>query len=605
MAQQAYIVEHVPEKWYTPKDIVPGVEPIIDPELNTTAANNTNFMWHLTKETVGDISGVCRGILKILCAKRISEGAATRSQIYNIIDQLSVIMIDGLKSSTSRYQNSIVQGLQFVHSLLTDERTTTVLQTIQLISFQKTGGIDLLFEILLDSIERYNTLQQLSEVSEESAKTLKSLKESMELVVDITLTITNHRLLLESPHTANWQSLFRDKLKPDYYDSHLHLIELRLTCLKNLTTLWNYKLLHTLSSRLIVNLVASLTQILKGEGELAGLELTPATNNPLMYMPTLGNSIFGRQQPPVVVADATRVDHLHDMGFPRAAAELALIRCNNNVTLAADYLLTHPASHFPSTRTPTAVNLDIPSAPAVTPVDAVIEPLNTETQTSSATADVAMTEAIADVVQAGDSLNVLMDVDLVANATSIIETKDFEKERSDNLSILNTLRSDFKTSIISRVLYLLDMIENSVLFSIKDLICLVGKDNTLETITESLSLLLDALFSNSVIDDKAISIRLHLIVLIINDSATSLDVTPMLASVVQTLSRLLDVTRNATDYKKYDWMSSVILILECYFLRVDEPAEAPAIFNGESETVPAVKEYLIEPSLIVMVFSNV
>src|SRR5205085_6867460 len=37
-----------------------------------------------------------------------------------------------------------------------------------------------------------------------------------------------------------------------------------------------------------------------------------------------------------------KVQQLIEMGFPRGAAETALIRCDNQVEAAAEYLLTHP-----------------------------------------------------------------------------------------------------------------------------------------------------------------------------------------------------------------------------------------------------------------------
>jgi E3 ubiquitin-protein ligase HUWE1 len=45
---------------------------------------------------------------------------------------------------------------------------------------------------------------------------------------------------------------------------------------------------------------------------------------------------------PVQFANPDRVAILEDMGFTAAAATIALVRCGNQISRAADYLLAHP-----------------------------------------------------------------------------------------------------------------------------------------------------------------------------------------------------------------------------------------------------------------------
>lgn len=612
--QQYSVSKLVPEKWCTKNDNINTDAESADIELDTSPARNTSFFWHLLNEMITDVDGVYRGILKILCSKRISESAPSRPQIYNIIDQLSQIMISSLKvenyTNPLESQQLITKGLGFVQSMLTDERNTITIQTFQLISFQKVGGLDLIFSILKKSIELFTKFSNESETSDlepdEHKSYIRSLKYTMELVVDICQSITNNKYFLESPQTANWQLMYRDKTKPDYYDSHKHLVELRYKILQNLITVWQFDLLYSLSNRLIANLTKTFIQILKADGEQAGSE---PSNSSGIYMPTLTSAIFGRSlvPPAPVVADPSRVDNLHDMGFPRAAAEVALIRFHNNVALAADYLLSNPAAHF-----------------ATRPEPSALPPATTE-NTQTASLPVAPSETETAGIFDGGAGNVgsergeLMEIDEESASSSkeidgshsgTAATEKVDEKKTDYAVLLNELRQELKSTVTSRVVEIMDSLDSSLIFSIKDLMCLVGENylkSSLMSIADSIQTLVDNLLANIISkDSKPLSFRLHLAVLLINDNSISTDVSEMLDSIVKSISKILEISKNSDEIKKQSWLSSVILIMESYFSRLLQPADAAERFNDSPEACSSISvapspPYLIDPAQVVEV----
>jgi E3 ubiquitin-protein ligase HUWE1 len=596
----------VPEKWLEKKND----EAIVDPkpltpeeeQATSSKAKNAGFFWHLTKETVSDVAGITRGVLKLLCNKRISETASTKTAIYGVIDQISQIMIGDItyiKNDMSG-QHVKAQGLLNVHSLLTDERTSTTLQTIQLVSFEKAGGLDIILNIFETSLEEYKKVTEDLVYPDRDEK-LQSLKYILEVIVDICQTITNQKYLHESPHTANWQGRQRDKSKAGYYEPHKHLIELRRLCLTHLVRLWNFDLLSTFPKRLIVNLVSTLIQILKADGEKASESALSSSSNPLSYMPNLAASLFGRPFPPPtapIVPDSTRVDSLVDMGFSRGAAELALTRCNNNLSLAADYLLTHPAAAFATTTSRPATATVPPTAPVAAPVDE-------NAPSSSGTNDVVMADAEPAAIP-----------DAAVEQTSSSKEKPETSEDSDDsepekevdtgpdyLDMLNKLREEIKSQITVRAVSLLDTLDASLVFSIKDLVCLVGNDNinsSLHSITEGILELIKQLVEKKDVESKALSIRLRLAILFINDNSLNKDTPEMIKDLVSALSSLLEFIRTLGSH--FEWLSSVFLILESHYSRLDQPTEALVTYNGETLVqAETPRDYIISRELTVKV----
>lgn len=221
------------------------------------------------------------------------------------------------------------------------ERTMqNTLHTVLLLSFQRAGGLETIFDIcsiFLDSIQGVTNLR-LEERSELMVQESVHAQGGLKIALHLLYPLVSSKALFESGQTILVMTRDKKDTDPDYFEPHHFLVRLRLASAPILQRIWESSWLRSAP----LTLVKSVVQLV--------LELTAAENEelkgepPAEGIPGAGSAIgiaaglHMRNTGP----DENRILQLTDMGFPRSAAERALARTHNNVTAAADLLLSHP-----------------------------------------------------------------------------------------------------------------------------------------------------------------------------------------------------------------------------------------------------------------------
>lgn len=221
------------------------------------------------------------------------------------------------------------------------ERTMqNTLHTVLLLSFQRAGGLETIFDIcsnFLNSIESVTNVKT-GERSESMVQELVHAQGGLKVALHLLYPLVSSKALFESGQTILVMTRDKKDTDADYFEPHHFLVRLRLASIPVLQRMWESSWLRSAP----LTLVKSVIQLV--------LELTAAENEELKGEPP-GEGIPGAGSAIGIAAglhmrntgpDENRIRQLTEMGFPRSAAERALARAHNNVTAATDLLLSHP-----------------------------------------------------------------------------------------------------------------------------------------------------------------------------------------------------------------------------------------------------------------------
>ncbi|KAI8637213.1 hypothetical protein BD408DRAFT_447787 [Parasitella parasitica] len=354
--------------------------PVKDPRM----VNIKHFKILLT-EVPQLLMPIFQGLIKVSVSRR-TGGALPKSQTMKLAEYMSDILKDNITWSpvtkatapTCKY-DYLTSVYTMTSLLLRDERTQSSLQTPLAIAFEKQGGIDLLISNLK---QMWTDAQALFADKEKNKEPLGRINASIESLLNVLLHISSPKSLRDSAYTT--ALIQKNKKADDYFDPYEWIInlELKLIPLKDYLTCPQ---LHLFSKAVNQTLIKIFQQIMKGEGGFSSLSST-ATSNGLNADPfgtftaPLMSSPFTLLRTPVVAAERN-IQTLVDMGFERASAEQALVRCNNQVSRAVDYLFSHPTPIFGGgSATATTTATTTPPAPPATETSSDAAPTGTNTQ---------------------------------------------------------------------------------------------------------------------------------------------------------------------------------------------------------------------------------
>ncbi|KAF8532676.1 hypothetical protein JB92DRAFT_2824294 [Gautieria morchelliformis] len=181
-----------------------------------------------------------------------------------------------------------------------------------------------------------------------------------------------HSLVSSKPLFESLQTLLlvtRDKkdTDPEYFEPQDFLVKLRSAVLPFVRELWESPWLVQAPLSVCKSVVLTMLELMAGENEEPKGESAPDV------LPTSvgGSNVLHRHVGP----DENGIQQLCDMGFPRAAAERALVQMRNNVTAAAEYLLAQPLPFPPDVDPDDANSKDVALDPP-----ASNEPLGVEAE---------------------------------------------------------------------------------------------------------------------------------------------------------------------------------------------------------------------------------
>lgn len=209
---------------------------------------------------------------------------------------------------------------------------------MQLSAFYRVGGLDALFSVCqtftstIESVTKVKAEDRTDSAKQELAHAYGGLKVALHLL---------HPLISAKPVFESGQTQLvttRDKkdTDPDYFEPHNFLVKLRLAALPLLRDLWEAQWLISAPLSVSKSVVHTVLELTNGENEEVKGD-SPAEG-------AVGGSSAGGTAsiPRPAGPDEGRIRQLTDMGFPRSAAERALIRTHNNVSSATELLLAHP-----------------------------------------------------------------------------------------------------------------------------------------------------------------------------------------------------------------------------------------------------------------------
>ncbi|KAL7269455.1 E3 ubiquitin-protein ligase tom1 [Rhizina undulata] len=332
---------------------------VVERDGKTSWFRNVKTIRCLISQIPLSITRFLQGLARCLVSRRAGD-LLTKQHAFKIAESIADLMyyhltwkrLDTSDSVTEKYKYWIVmltsmaslllEGGKFdLTSLLpsqTDfrlERPNVQVITTTLITFKQNNGIKTVVDILGTFWKEVQTLpsgdpEQIAKDQQRMAHAYGGIKIILSMFTHLVYT----KAVLESPQTQALQSRERasERDRPDYFNPHQFLVELRASILPIVREMWEASSIDKASCSIVKSIVEILGVILKADGEAGAF-----TRKDLEKKPGLTNTISWRTMEP----NEERIRPLVDMGFPREAALLALLRCSGNVDNATEWLISH------------------------------------------------------------------------------------------------------------------------------------------------------------------------------------------------------------------------------------------------------------------------
>lgn len=427
------------------------------------------------------------------------------------------------------------------HSCLpsSSERSpTSTLHTVVIRAFYHVGGFD---EILRVCTTLAKSIEEVVGIREEARsgvlnQILSHAYSSLKVALHLLQHLTSAKSLFESPQTLLLVTRDKKQTDPGFFDPNNFLVRLRLKVAPLLCSLWKAPWLLRAPlgvSKLIVRLVL---ELMNAENEQSKLETTEAA------VPN-----YSRTTGP----DENRVQILLDMGFPRHAAERALIQTRNNVTTATEFLLSHPFAFA--------------SEPGSTPTLVTSQPTDEGVEV------------------AGDSLE--QDIgETSMTATTEVTLPGVVGDQPEEIKIveewkraLDQVRKPLRDLVSRQILLLVDE-HQPLLFEAQSAFL----RNSPQQAQAVQSLVDDVkFFSPYAYDEQPLANRCRLLALVLGETSVSLD-NDLRQDLLDSLLALLLSGVDPRNLPK--WLASHLLVTEALLILADEPRSI--ILPKENESIP-------------------
>ncbi|KAF9362900.1 hypothetical protein BGX34_005286 [Mortierella sp. NVP85] len=612
--------------------------PATDP-YNPVTINTKYFNFVLT-QTPHCITPLYQGLTKMLFNRRDTE-YTQRANCFKIANALSNVLQAHV--SWGRYASSTIVAdkytylttmLRLLPFLMLDDRNPPTLQTIIVASFVKTEGLPVLFTTL-DSVWSEAHL-------ENSADDRAKMYGTIEVILNVLQTVTSSKLLHDSSHTSTLTSRDEKIRGPEYFQPHEFLVDVRLATLPKVKLLWMDPLLRSCPIALVRQLVQILINILKAEGELKPEKL-PGPSIILGGAP----SLFGAR--PLIAGEAN-IAILLEMGFPRAAAEIALMHSGNQTDRAAEYLLSHQdivaAAIYDQEQASarTATNTTTATSTATTSIATTTTSTSTSTSTSIGEAsgessgsnpaeastgpavtaqddsddeddeDAMFQRALNMSVMGGSTSTVSSEGSSTANTGKApfkandkegnVDTHQAHKEE------LAKAREELKSALLPKSLELVTAVDG-IIFTVRDVILFLCKEKENTVLDDLVDTTLSAgeSFSGSNQTDMenskdtgdTLGAFLRLLALLFSET----NIQPKIQDYAPRLLPLLMTTLSKSmilqiSQKNNNWLSPLLLMIEGFVSITDEPKVALDAASAEGKAKAAQQDMEMTPALVSM-----
>lgn len=393
--------------------------------------------------------------------------------------------------------------------------------------------------------------------TEAQAQELLHAHGGLKVVLHVLHPMIMAKPLFESTQTILLNTPDKKDTDPDYFEPHNFVIRLRLAIIPLLRDLWQAPWLVSVPLSVTKSVVQIVLELLNAEGEIK----EPAPEGANGLLPNLAHLALPTR---AVGPDENRIQQLLDMGFPRSAAERALVRTRNNVNAAAELLLAQP---FPFAPDPPAQPNELAPEPAPQPAP---EPA----PTADANANPEPAAAPSNTIQSNDGTQ--QDAEQPAQDEPIAEPEPATvgKGTEEWLKELNAAREPLKEGIGRRALTLVDQ-HPSLVFDIQRLF--VGPSSGYRS--QSIQCLLDDInsFAAAAYDhqEHPLAVRFRLFALLLGEPSASNSLSNSDAEQLMKVLVSLLLSRPSGELEgppnAPKWLAAHMLVAEALLMMGEEP----------------------------------
>ena len=296
----------------------------------TAQFQNFQALRHIIRHISLTVISFFHELGKTLVTKRLSDphqkhNAAMVAQTIadTVIKHLNVDLSTVLdRDDQDSYQLNVlntVSRLTFEGSL---DRHPTRCLTLVLQAFKNRGGFDALRRVL----DRLVNQTQIYRAEDDVNTSKRAMFEhGVQAILTFFQQVVTPKNILESTQTTALASRDRSRDKPDYFSPNQFLIELKLSVLPPVQSLWESPFIEQASTLTVKRMVEIMRIILENDGEQGASKRSDAVPR--------------RVRVPLKPWKAApdRLERLVNAGHREDLAEEALYRCHDNAGLAEDY----------------------------------------------------------------------------------------------------------------------------------------------------------------------------------------------------------------------------------------------------------------------------
>lgn len=468
-------------------------------------------------------------------------------------------------------------------------------------AFLRKGGVDSIVALCREFIATIEDLTPIApeERTDVQSQTLIHAHGGLKVALHLIHPLVSFKPIVDSPQSGFLLTTDKKDTEPGWFDPRNLVVQLRVATLPLLKDIWQSSWLTSVPLGVSKSVIQVVLELLNTDQEEIK-EVEPAAPSMVPTIPIATRTIG---------PDENRIRQLTDMGFPRSAAERALIRARNNVSHATELLLAQPfplppdpepeaAAPAPAAE-PAAVAEEPAEQPAVEGAEAAAP--STSASAESASVDPAAVEpAVAEPPAAEPSAGPSASEPTAPESSSVAEPEAStpssqplppQKSHEEWLKELNELREPLKEGLGSRILGLVDE-HPALVFDVQKVF--VGasapyRDQAVALLVEDVKK-----FSGAALDhhEQPLSVRFRILALVLNDPSSPLAAMPEAeaTSLMDTLIGLLlstpiNVHNGHVTIPK--WLASHLLVTEALLMMGEEPRSV-GLPTKEDEPLPEI-----------------
>ncbi|KAK7687104.1 hypothetical protein QCA50_009605 [Cerrena zonata] len=518
--------------------------------------HNARALKHMSTQVPNALTALFQSIVRLFQMRRTPD-STQKQAIFNGANIIASIIIHHLedrecdnKLSRLAY-HAVVLGLTAL-LLFEDRGSQKSIFTLVFHAFYRKGGIEAIVRLCKYFVESEEAISEIKpdDRTETQTQELVHAHGGLKVVLHVLHPMIMAKPLLESTQTILLNTPDKKETDPDYFEPHNFVIRLRVAVIPLLRDLWQAPWLVSVPLSVTKSVVQIVLELLNAEGEIK--ESAPEGGNGIL--PNLAHLALPTR---AVVPDDTRIRQLLDMGFPRSAAERALVRTRNNVNAAAELLLAQP---FPFAPDPPAQ----PDEPV--PVPAPVATADANPELAAGPSNIAQSDEVA---QQDDGERSAHDEPVTESEPAVVG-----KSTEEWLKELNAAREPLKEGIGRRALTLVDQ-HPSLVFDIQRLF--VGPSSGYRA--QSIQCLLADIrsFSSDAYDhqEHPLAVRFRLFALLLGEPTASHSLSSTDAEQLMTLLVSLILSKPGGEGDMFlnvpKWLAAHMLVAEALLMMGEEP----------------------------------